>query len=271
MHTDPCCERCPSIDQRIIILYYILAICNLYGCFFDEIGDFMKRAKAIILSHKADKRLVEFFRELDLEVIFTKENKFVYDAISDHPDLFVFQDKSRYIIDPNMYDYYVDRLKKYDVEIIKGRKGIGFKYPDNVIYNSVVINGILIGSKYNDDSIQNRYDEKIMVKQGYTKCNVLPVDNESFITTDVGIYNNTKDTFDVLLIEPSGILLDQMEYGFIGGTGGKISESEMIFTGNIELHEDYEKIKEFIESKNIEIHYPKDIELIDLGSIIPIY
>ncbi|MEA3422641.1 MAG: hypothetical protein U9Q80_02390 [Bacillota bacterium] len=231
----------------------------------------MKRAKAIIVSHKADERLVEFFQELDLEVILTKENKFVYEAVSDHPDLFVFQDKSRYIIEPNMYDYYVDRLKKFNIEIIKGKKSIGFKYPENVLYNSVVINGILIGSKYNDDSIQDYYDEKILVKQGYTKCNVLQVDDESFITTDVGIYNNTKCVFDVLLIEPRGILLDQMEYGFIGGTGGKISESEMIFTGNIELLEDYEKIKEFIESKNIKIHYPVDTELTDLGSIIPIY
>ena len=238
---------------------------------FDEIGDLMKRAIAIILSHKADKKLIGFLENLDLEVILTKENKFVYDAVSDHPDLFIFQDKSRYIIDPNMFDYYVESLSKFDIEIIKGKKSIGFKYPENVLYNSAVINGILIGSKYNDDSILDYYDEKILVNQGYAKCNVLPVDNESFITTDEGIYNSAKDTFDVLLIEPSGILLDQMEYGFIGGAGGKISESEMVFTGNIELHRDYEKIKDFIESKKIKIYYPKDIELIDLGSIIPIY
>jgi len=239
--------------------------------FFDETGDFMKRAKAIILSHKADKKLVEFFRELDLEVVLTKENKFVYEAVSDHPDLFVFRDGSRYIIEPNMYDYYVDRLKKFDVEIIKGKKNIGFKYPENVLYNSVVINGILIGSKYDDDSIRDYYNEKILVKQGYTKCNVLPVNDESFITTDVGIYNNAKGMFDVLLIEPKGIFLDQMEYGFVGGTGGKISENEIVFTGNIELLDDYEKIKEFIETKNIKIYYPEDIRLMDLGSIIPIF
>ena len=230
----------------------------------------MKRVKAIIVSHKADKRLIEFFEKMDLEVILTKENNYVYDAVSDHPDIFIFQDKSRYIIEPNMYDYYVDCLKKYNVEIIKGKKNIGFKYPDNVLYNSVVINDVLLSTKYNDNSISGSYNKRILVKQGYTKCNVLPINETSIITTDVGIYKSAKDTFDVLLIKSNGILLEQMEYGFIGGAGGKISDSEIVFTGNIENHIDYLKIKEFIESRNIKIYYPKDSELVDLGSIIPV-
>ena len=64
----------------------------------------MKRAKFIILSHKADRRLVEFYQELDLEVILTAENNFVYDAISVVTDSFIFHDKSKYLIEPNMLD-----------------------------------------------------------------------------------------------------------------------------------------------------------------------
>ena len=64
----------------------------------------MKRARAVILSHKADKMLIKFIKNLNLEVIFTKKNNCVYDAISDHPDLFIFQDKSRCLIEPDLYD-----------------------------------------------------------------------------------------------------------------------------------------------------------------------
>ena len=58
---------------------------------------------------------------------------------------------------------------------------------------------------------------KIHVKQGYTRCSLLPVDDQSFITSDTGIAKTLADyDTDVLLIRPGHILLPGFDYGFIG-------------------------------------------------------
>ena len=62
---------------------------------------------------------------------------------------------------------------------------------------------------------------KIHVKQGYTRCSLLPVDDRSFITSDAGIAKTLAEhDTDVLLIHPGHIHLPGFDYGFIGGTGG---------------------------------------------------
>ncbi|MBN2259538.1 MAG: hypothetical protein JW702_03285 [Clostridiales bacterium] len=228
----------------------------------------MKRAKGVIISYKASDKLIEYLKKLDLEIINTKSNHFVYESISDHPDVFIFQTDEGLIVDPRYYEYFNGKLEKYNCHVKKGKSIIGFSYPENVYYNAIGINGILIGSKYTDKSIDEMFSSKIIVKQGYAKCSILPVDENSFITSDEGIYKITKDIFDVLLITPKGILLDQMDHGFIGGAGGKISEDEIFFTGNIEKHSDYEAIYKFVSERKIKLQYPKDIPLTDLGSVM---
>ena len=122
----------------------------------------------------------------------------------------------------------------------------------------------------------NRYIEKnnikkINVNQGYSKCSICIVDENSIITSDNGIYNECiKHNIDCLLIRQGYIDLFNMDYGFIGGCSGLLCNDELSFYGDIKKHPDYKKILHFVKSKNKKIISLSDENLLDLGSIIPL-
>ena len=226
------------------------------------------RTKKIILSYKAPESLKDLISKIEIETITSLKNEHVYPSIQDHPDIFIFQSKDGLVVEPRHFEYY---SKYIDASVMfKGSIEIGDAYPFNTSYNAVVIGDVLIHGTKVASNILSKYPKNILVNQAYCRCNILPVDDQSFITSDRGIFKKTKDNFDVLLIEPGHILLDSMPYGFIGGTGGKISSNEILFTGNIERHPDYRKIEVFLAKRQIKMIYPKTNELVDLGSIIPI-
>lgn len=127
-------------------------------------------------------------------------------------------------------------------------------YPGNIRYNAVCTGKYFIHNlQYTDPDLLAAAEAKaaadstiltkIHVKQGYTRCSLLPVDDRSFITSDAGIAKTlaVHDT-DVLLIHPGHIYLPGFEYGFIGGTGGGLPLSGrrlLVVNGNIETHPDH--------------------------------
>lgn len=118
----------------------------------------------------------------------------------------------------------------------------------------------------------NEYPIPINVPQGYTRCTCLPVDDRSFITSDMGIAKvmSRYDT-DVLLIEPGHVKLPGFKFGFIGGCAGNVTingQRTIIFNGNISAHPDYKKIADFIEARDISIVYFDSYQLEDIGSIL---
>ncbi|MDB8792035.1 hypothetical protein PN398_15030, partial [Romboutsia sp. 1001216sp1] len=158
----------------------------------------------------------------------------------------------------------------------KGNLPIESKYPNNIQYNVCLFGKYAIHNfDYTDKNILKYIKENnltmINVNQGYTKCSVCIVDENSIITSDEGIYKEViKHNIDCLLISKGNIDLFNMNYGFIGGCSGLISHKELAFYGNIKLHPDYDKIYDFVKSKNKEIISLSDEKLLDLGSLIPI-
>ena len=147
---------------------------------------------------------------------------------------------------------------------------IGSIYPENIRYNAACTGKYFIHNlKHTDPTLLKAAENtiKINVSQGYTKCNVLIVDENSIVTSDAGIYNSCYGKLDVLLITPGHIRLRNFPYGFIGGASGRIG-GKIIFNGNIKAHPDYEKIAAFIESRDLELVYFPSYELEDIGSII---
>ena len=113
--------------------------------------------------------------------------------------------------------------------------------------------------------------KKINVKQGYCKCSICIVDENSIITSDEGIYKEViKHDIDCLLIEKGHIDLFELDYGFIGGCSGLINEDTLVFFGNIEKHPNFKEIKNFVSKRNKKIISLSKEKLIDLGSLIPL-
>ena len=147
---------------------------------------------------------------------------------------------------------------------------IGSKYPENIRYNAACTGKFFIHNlRHTDPGLMKAAENtvKINVSQGYTKCSVLIVDEDSIITSDEGIYKSCYGKLNVLLINPGHIRLRGFPYGFIGGTSGRIGDT-VIFNGDITRHPDYEKIAAFIESRDLKIKYFTSSELEDIGSII---
>ena len=125
-----------------------------------------------------------------------------------------------------------------------------------------------------------REETKIIgVRQGYCRCMCLPVDNDSFITSDEGIAKALEaQGAGVLLIEKGHIKLRGFEYGFIGGTAGNIyvnsddmqDQRAIVFNGDLSVHPDFHRISSFIRSRNILPVWFEDYALEDIGSILAI-
>lgn len=177
---------------------------------------------------------------------------------------------------PESCAYYREKLSPYGFEVISGKSHIGSNYPSDSAYNVGIVGKKCFLNKSVCDEhlyeilISEGY-EIINVKQGYTKCSICPVDENSFITGDKGIASaGEKAGMSVLLISNDNISLQGYSNGFFGGSVGKASKDELLVNGDINTLPDSKKIKEFLAERNIRIKSIKEGEVTDIGSIIPL-
>lgn len=236
-----------------------------------------KRVKAVVIDKRANADMIKKLIKMNIEPIFTPECKNVYSAIKYHPDIMMhFLDNNNAVVEPETDNAFIKKLVEYGINVIKGSASLECNYPNDIAYNIARVgNAAFHNFKYSDDIIRKYFfDNKIKMinmKQGYAKCSICIVDEKSIITSDVGISMLAKqNNFDCLLIRPGYIKLWDLNYGFIGGCTGKISENEMLFCGKITDHPDYVNINKFLYKRDIEAIELVNSELIDLGSLIPI-
>jgi len=127
-------------------------------------------------------------------------------------------------------------------------------------------------AKHTDPVILNKAKElgleSIHVKQGYTKCSLVILDDNAAITSDKGLAAALKKYgIDILLITHGHVNLPGFPYGFLGGASGKVDD-EIIFNGNLSAHPDFEKIKDFICQRGLKVTWFEEYPLEDIGSII---
>lgn len=215
---------------------------------------------------------------LGIEVIYTEKCEELYEAISYHPDILVHPvEEKEVIVAPNVSQRFINELTKFGIKVVKGETFLKRNYPYDIAYNVARLgNTAFHNLKYTDPVLREILEKKgvkfLHVNQGYTKCNMAIVDEKSFITSDRGIFEvGLRSGFDVLLIEPGGIILEGFDYGFIGGATGLIGEKRLAVTGTFYHHKDYEKIMEFLDKKGIKITYLTSGQIKDIGSIIPLF
>lgn len=216
-------------------------------------------------------------KKRNIEILKSIECKNTYNSIKYHPDICVFNlGNGRIIVEPSVYEEYKLILEPYKFEVIKGESEVKERYPYNVQYNVAIVGEYAIHNfKYTDPKILEYIEEnnliKVNIRQGYSKCSICIVDNKSIITSDEGIYNSLIGTdIDCLLIQSGHIKLEDMDYGFIGGCSGLLSQNEIAFCGDITNHPDYNAIKSFLKKRNKEMIILSKEPLSDLGSIIPL-
>ncbi|MCL2097040.1 MAG: hypothetical protein FWH10_09085 [Oscillospiraceae bacterium] len=191
-----------------------------------------------------------------------------------HPDMFCFNlEKNKWIFYDEIYEKNKNIIDKLNLDITTVKSPDSCGYPGDIKLNAAIFGDYLICNiKHTDEKIIEYANETgkniIDVNQGYAKCSVCIVNENSIITSDISICKKAlQNNIEVLLIDKGHINLEGYDYGFIGGCSGLITKNKLAFTGNIELHPDYENIKNFCGSREVEAVSLSNEKLYDYGSM----
>ena len=229
--------------------------------------------RTVFLACDADPRLAESLRDEGYSVSYVTTSGLVGAAVSNHPDMFMCRlgtdDEAELVIYPGLYaDLPDSQVREYP-----GMRTLEPDYPHDIAYNAACTGRFFIHNlRYTAPELRARAEELGMVmvdvKQGYSKCSTVTVDEDSIITYDRGITEACRKAgIDVLTVEPGHILLPGFNTGFIGGASGRIGDT-VYFNGDLSAHPDFRAITSFIENRGLDVRWFSDWPLTDIGSII---
>ncbi len=229
---------------------------------------------SIIVDCNIDRKIKEGLTDKNIEFFKSFCIEDLYYPVNTHPDMQIhFVNEDLAFVAPIAFSHYEKILPKH-VKLIKGSKNPEGTYPGDCAYNIAIIGKRVVGSlRYVDVKLKEYYSSKgyefIDVKQGYSKCNLCIVDENSVITEDEGLFKTLSGkNISVLKIRPGGVCLSGFSHGFIGGASGFISPDELAFYGDLTKHPDYALISEFINERGVQITCLSPDRLTDYGSIL---
>lgn len=230
----------------------------------------------LIIGEKYRKKLENALIANNLEPIWMPDNPYVDERLSAHADLAVNNFSTNQMI-----------LSEYlqNSELFKQLNTLGYtcsaannpikpQYPYDAGLNICLIGNKLI---YNSRTICEELNKplgaisinRIDCRQGYTKCSVCIVDENSIITADRAIADKAiAFGMDVLLTDNSIVDLNGFNNGFIGGAAFKLSKFKIAFTGTIESSKEKNAIENFLSERDVEAVYLTENKLFDIGSAI---
>ena len=191
---------------------------------------------------------------LNLGIDFLEVPKFpiLYDAIDGHVDIqinIIDKKEKKIILHKDIDEIFIQNISSRGINYIKSESSITEKYPGNIILNAAILeNDVIHNFKYTDKNLLSSINDKnlINIKQGYSKCSILPI----------------------LLLPPGDILLPGLNYGFIGGVGGKIDDDTIAFFGDLNYYQYGDEIKNFLSKYDVRPVYLRKGKLIDRGSLM---
>jgi len=229
--------------------------------------------KKIIVDCRISNKCVDFLTKNDYEIIKFPSINSLDNPISSHPDMSAVKINDTWIVYDDVKHLFDFCEKKIVVNrgVQKNRK---IEYPFDIGLNCAVVGKNLIcNEKHTENVVLSLARENgikiIDVKQGYAKCSISVVNENSIITEDVGIANKCAVYgIDVLLLKSRAVELDGYDYGFIGGCSGILSDNRIVFSGCIENHPEYELISDFCHKHGKQAVSMSDEPLYDVGSIL---
>lgn len=232
------------------------------------------RVSEVIVSKKY-KFIITELERLGISVIKADELSDVSGAEKYHADISVIHLGNKNLLVARNNKALINKLILKGYNVLTSKKDIIGEYPNCTLLNAVLLdNHMICNINYIDAELkeycQNHLIKPISVKQGYARCSTAIVVENAVITSDNGIYKACiENDIDVLKIESGYISIDNYDYGFIGGTCGKLSDDILAFCGNIALHKNYNDIKVFALNYGVHLLSLSNDILFDVGGIIP--
>jgi hypothetical protein len=194
-----------------------------------------------------------------------------YEAISGHPDIFFCPTPSGLLVAPNLPEKYFTILNHYKIHYRKGSLPVGQEYPETARFNSLVTEKYIIQNPAcSTPEIQNLNKdlEIIQTKQGYVRCNLIALPNETFITSDRGIEKSLKPlNLEVLFVDPAYVQLEGFKQGFFGGACG-LNENMLFICGSTKYFKEQAIIQSFAERAGVSIIELYDGPPVDVGTML---
>ena len=183
-----------------------------------------------------------------------------------HPDMFCFNLKGNsWIFYRSAYENNKKILDGLNLDIITENDPVCGEYPYYIGLNCAKAgNYIICAQKHANKKILEYAENIINVRQGYARCSVC-IAGDAVVTADKNIYRHF--TGEKLLIEAGHIDLYGYDCGFIGGCSGYF-ENTLMFTGDISLHPDYLRIKDFCIRRGITLVSLSREKLRDYGGLL---
>ena len=177
-------------------------------------------------------------------------DEITYNAISGHPDIFMFQDANKLILAPNTPKKLINFLDKKAVNYTFGKNPVGESLDRSVLYNCLSTQKYFFCKKGKpDSSIQKWCSSKQLVNipQSYARCSMFAIENK-IITSDKGIVKVLeKSHLDFFYFDPSEITIKDHKNGFIGGSMGA-TDNKLFFLGNILKHKDGKALDQYLSA-----------------------
>ena len=233
---------------------------------------------SVLVDYRTPIEIKNNLREHNIKVYQTCCCSELYEAIQGHGDIvFHMLSGNEIVVAPNVYDYYFQLLSEKGFSITKGAAWLNKNYPENIAYNVLRIGKIAFhNTKYTDKIIVDYFEKNdiklVHINQGYSKCSVCIINEKSIITSDRKIIEAAeKHGIEGLFIEPGDITLPSLNYGFVGGSSGLLAENIISFTGKIKNNKTMEAIESFAAKYNLKTYFLSELDIIDIGSVIPLF
>ena len=220
--------------------------------------------------------VIRSLRRFGVEAVLTGPRRSLDEAVRCHADMLCHPLGGARIVVARGEKELRARLESRGFTVTESVSEIEGPYPNDAALNAAQIGNRLIANPQILDRTILEYCresgiELLPVRQGYAKCSVAVVDENSILTPDAGIAAAASAAgLDVLKIRPGFVGLPDHPYGFLGGACGMIGRKWLAFAGDLRTHPDCEKIEAFLKAKQIEVVCLCGGPLRDVGGILPL-
>lgn len=237
-----------------------------------------KAVRLVVADGRIPHCIEEKFKYMGIKVIKTRPYPNIQKAISFHPDIFLTHvGGNKIVYAPKTDGACLAELDKCGFDLVKGETELQRDYPSDIAYNVAVVGSFYFHNlKYTDPVLRSELEKKglqpVNVAQGYTKCSISVVDENTIITEDKGIARaaESKGIRVLLLQAGQNIALPGIGQGFTGGSSGMLDKSLWAVAGNAGKLVSYQIIEEFLNRKGIGILSLSEEQVLDVGSILPL-
>lgn len=209
----------------------------------------------LLADRNISREIEQNIKSLGLETVYAPRAPGISDATAWHPDMNAFPIDGALVVNRECVGFYTARLGN-KMKITASESFIRSPYPGDVALNCVRFGKHLFCHAAGVDAEVLKAAAKagieiIGVRQGYTGCSVLKLNDNAAITEDTGLAAALNGAgVRVLLVKKGGVALSGYPYGFIGGAAFTYGRS-VYFYGDISKHENYREIKDFCRSNGV--------------------